>query len=339
MKKFTFWILVIILALCSAVGAILYHASSLDYYYEDIEKLVLAETGYTIEKSGSSELSLFPEPELSYNQVVVTNPASSSHPDLGNVTRLSFKLKVQPLLQGRVVVDVDIDSMSLDLHIDHDGSQNWMTEELQLITTGLPFDLGRVNASKTQFLLNNHAEKEILELDLEHFFVDLTLGEARAEINSSGSIKDSEFLASGRAGFDIEKKELDLDIEFAATLSGNIPDIDLRKSPGTTWYEEFSSHYPMQGQIQGSITVEEDNVYGELAVTSNIQNLEKLIPLPPDFPVLQGNIGPINSSGIIQINGFTVDLDVAQVLLENDQITLEATGELGNLLDNLNFNL
>ena len=87
MKKFTFWILVIILVLCSAVGAILYHASSLDYYYEDIEKLVLAETGYTIEKSGPSELSLFPEPELSYNQVVVTNPASSSHPDLGNVTR------------------------------------------------------------------------------------------------------------------------------------------------------------------------------------------------------------------------------------------------------------
>ena len=121
MKKVIFWMLAITLILCAMAGAFLYHASNFDYYYEDIKTLVLAETGYTIEKSGPSELSLFPEPELSYNQVVVTNPASSSHPDLGNVTRLSFKLKLQPLLQGRVVVDVDMDSMSLDLHQEHAG--------------------------------------------------------------------------------------------------------------------------------------------------------------------------------------------------------------------------
>jgi hypothetical protein len=236
-------------------------------------------------------------------------------------------------------VDVDIDSLNLDLHINPDGSQNWMTEELKLITSGLPFDLDRVNAANTQFLLTNHAESEILEFALEHFLVDLGQGEARAEINSSGSFDDYRFLASGGAGFDIEKRVLDLDIAFTAAQFRKIPDGELPVSPKATWFEDSISHYPMRGQVRGSITLDQETVYGELAVTSNIQNLEKLIPLPPDFPVLNGTIGPIHSSGIIHINGHTVDLDIDQVLLENDQISLEATGELGNLLDSIDFNL
>jgi hypothetical protein len=236
-------------------------------------------------------------------------------------------------------VDVDIDSLNLDLHINPDGSQNWMTEELKLITSGLPFDLDKVSASNTQFLLTNHAESEILEFALEHFLVDLSEGEARAEINSAGSVDDYKFLASGKAGFDIEKSVLDLDIAFTAVQSRNIPDSELPVSPKATWFEDNSSNFPMQGQVQGSIIVQAENVQGKLSVTSSIQNLEKLIPLPPDFPGLNGTIGPIQSSGMIHINGHTVDLEIDQVLLENDQISLEATGELGNLLDTVSFNL
>jgi len=323
MKKLAIWSGFGLLILTIVFSAVFYHAISHDYYYRDIEQLVLLETGYTLEKSGPAKLSFTPLPGLSFSKVIVTNPAVS-YPQLAKLSHVTFSLQWKQLIQGKFVVDLNLNAADIDLHIDKGDTPNWMTEELKLITNGLPFDLDKVRVKDTKISYSNHKTHEHLDFSLEKFSADLSMGDASAVLNSSGNVGSTDFTGDGELRYSDASETLEIDARYSVGVATGKPE----ENPKT-----------IQGLAQGSLKFSNGQSIGALAVTAWAKNIDTLREHGIDLPGINGELGPISASATLQLSADRTNLENIKLSLDDDNFNATAKGVVENILEDPKFDV
>ena len=340
MRKFAAWVLGTVVVLLITVASAYRYAANKDFYFNEINELVKAKTGYTIEKSGSLALALFPRPKLTARNLTVTNPAASTNNIIAKVERLSFKLHWSPLLRLKLVTDVELETPDIDLQVDTEGQTNWMTEELLTITGGLPIDLDRVDAWEAKFLYKDHQKNEILGLDLAHFDVDLSAGKTRARIDSAGRFGDSRFIAVGDAEYKSENNVLALRLAVGVGEAQDIEVSDIEVPPSVTaWIEQNAAAFPMHGLVEGTVSIEDRAPRGKLHFKANAKFLDEFRYLVDELSYLRDGIGPVSADGEVILNGSDFDIEKLNAELHYEKTDIEVSGNVNNLLSQISLDI
>ena len=340
MKKVAAWVLgaVVVLILVSAVAY--RHAANKDFYFSEINELVGANAGYTLDKSDPLALALFPRPTLTARNLIVTNPVANSHNVIAQVERVSFKLHWLPLLRLEFVTDLELQTLEIDLQVDTEGQTNWMTEELKTITGGLPIDIDKVDAWEVKFLYTDHQKNEILGLDLAHFDIDLTAGKTRARIDSAGRFGDSRFLAVGDAEYKADNNELALKLALGVGEAQDIKVGDIEVPPSvTTWIEQNAPSFPMHGLVEGVVSIADRVPFGKLHFKANAKILDEFRYLVDALSYLSDGIGPVSADGEIMLNGSDIDIENLNAELHHEHTDFEVSGKISNLLSQISLDI
>ncbi len=339
MKKIAAWICIISLVLLGGAGLLYRYALKRDFFFAEIEALIKQETGYTLTKTDSLEFSLLPNPALTAQQLVITNASSQSNPILARVKRLSFSLQWAPLLKQKVVIDLGLDAADISLAMDSQGIPSWMTEELQGVAGGLPFDVDRVNAAKTRVVFRNDKTNEILGLDLDKIDIDLGKGITRAHIDSAGRLGGSRFYAVGDVEFKSENNQLDLKLAVGAGEAEKTNIDAIKASSAAQWINQNLTFFPLDSGVEGSIYFRDGVPHGELNFEAEMKALDAFAYLAEPLSYLKKELGPASASGIIALNGSDLDIANLQIGLHHQQLEIEANGSVQNLLSDVRFNL
>ncbi len=332
MKKFITWFSVVFVITGIGIAAFWAYASQRDYFYDSIENLVIVETGYTLEKSGPAEFSLLPRPTLSYHQVVVTNPAEPQESKLGKFEQLTFTLNWLPLLSGELVVNLDIRSADLDIHVFEDGHINWMTEELQLIAAGLPFDPGKVLASNTRIQLRDHRHNDEIELQLGQIGIDFTRETGKFGLHGSGMFAGSVFKVDGDLEYSRKTGLLNVSMELAAGEFSNDNVQNTGSSSVSARYWDSAVSLPISGQITGALSIEDGLPYGTMTIDAEVGDLGDLMYLFPGSHSYGNDLGSVNGNANVQVKGRDIDIDEFEIRLNQENLNLLVRGFGRNLL-------
>lgn len=339
MKKAALWFSLSGLVLL--VGGVIayWYAANRDFFFKEIDQLVQEKTGYRVTKSGPLQFSVLPRPTLTGIDLTIINPQSGSAVTIAKVGRLSFVLPWQSLLADQPTLDVEIVVADIDLQIDPRGNSNWMTEELQTFSGGLPFDLDNIDAEKTTLRYTNHQTNEILGLDLDHFDVILSAGKSNARIDSAGRFGGSRFLAVGDVAYLSDKQQLDLSLALGAGEAQEIKVGDIDVPSVTAWIEQNAAQFPLHGLVEGSISLQDRVPYGTLRFKANLKTVDEFAYLAEELSYVQEGIGPAAASGVVLVNGSDFDIEQFEAALHHDHLGLEVKGNIYNLLSKVQFDL
>ncbi|OJX72163.1 AsmA family protein [Magnetospirillum sp. 64-120] len=126
MKKLFVAVAVVLVLLIGAVVA-LPSLVPADKIKDEVVAQVKAATGRDLTIAGKVSVSAFPSLGVEVNNIALSNPAGFSTKDLVRLGALDVKLKLMPLLSGRVEVDsfVLVDPV-ITLEVDRKGKANWV---------------------------------------------------------------------------------------------------------------------------------------------------------------------------------------------------------------------
>jgi len=126
MKKLLVAVAIVLVLLVGAVVA-LPSLVPADKIKDEVVAQVKAATGRDLTIAGKVSVSAFPSLGVEVNNVALSNPAGFSTKDLVRLGALDVKLKLMPLLSGRVEVDsfVLVDPV-VTLEVDRKGKANWV---------------------------------------------------------------------------------------------------------------------------------------------------------------------------------------------------------------------
>lgn len=125
MRKFLIGLVALVVL---AVGAALIVPSFIDWnrYKGEIAARAMAATGRKLTIAGNLDLAVLPAPRLSVHDVRFANIAGGSAPDMARLKSLDVRVRLWPLLQGRVEVDsVTLVEPHILLEKLADGRVNW----------------------------------------------------------------------------------------------------------------------------------------------------------------------------------------------------------------------
>lgn len=126
MKKLLVAVAVVLVLLVGAIVA-LPSLVPADKIKDEVVAQVKAATGRDLTIAGKVSVSAFPSLGVEVNNVALSNPTGFSTKDLVRLGALDVKLKLMPLLSGRVEVDsfVLVDPV-ITLEVDRKGKANWV---------------------------------------------------------------------------------------------------------------------------------------------------------------------------------------------------------------------
>jgi len=128
--KIFFGLVLFIVVVLVATALIIPQVVDPNDYREEIAKAVEENTGRKLEIGGKMELNFFPWLGINLKHVVLYNDPKFQDNRFINVDDAQVQLKVMPLLQKQIEVDiVRLDGLSLHLSRDAEGHTNW--EDLQ----------------------------------------------------------------------------------------------------------------------------------------------------------------------------------------------------------------
>ena len=328
---------VVTVVLGIGIAGSLRYASQQDYFFADIEELVTSETGYILEKSGPAKFILFPRPTLSFNQVVVVNPAQPQNPRLGETGQLKFILKLLPLLRGQLVVDLETRFLDANLHIYGDEDNNWMTDELRTISTGLPFDVDKVLASNTNIALSDHRSSDEIEFQLQRIDINLEGESSFAEIESAGLLAGTAFKIDGELQYSHDDELLNADLRLAAgKYSGDV------ENQGIPISEQILDNFvrlPIAGRVSGSLDFKNGLPRGTLTVEADAEKLDNVMEYFPVGDHAVYDTGPLEGKAELRLNGLDMDVEDIQVRMQQEKLNFYVEGSAHNVLSDTDYSI
>ena len=186
MKKYFSIFILFCLIILAGLGASYQYAASHDFFFPQITTLVKENTGYTVDKTGMLEASLFPYPSLTASGLTLSNPFISPGSKLLSTERITLGIRWLSLFQLQLLVDVKVDSADIFLHINKTGTANWSTPELENIREDLPVNLGNIEILQSRIRFINSRENEGLGLALDKFDIEFT-GDIRQIVSGTSS--------------------------------------------------------------------------------------------------------------------------------------------------------
>lgn len=164
MKKLLIAIGILVVLLIGAVVVIPMMVPA-DKIKEELVAQVKAATGRDLAIDGKVSVSVFPSLSVQVSNIALSNPAGFSTKDLARLGALDVKLKLMPILSGKVEVDsfVLVDP-AITLEIDRQGRANWVFE--QQGAKAAPQPSGTKPAAKTAEPAQAQAPSAIPEISL-----------------------------------------------------------------------------------------------------------------------------------------------------------------------------
>ncbi|MBR9971640.1 AsmA family protein [Magnetospirillum sulfuroxidans] len=239
MKKILAIVGVIVVLLIAALVA-LPSLVPADKIKGEVVAQVKAATGRDLSIQGKVSVSAFPSLGVEVNNVALANPAGFSTKDLIRLGALDVKLKLLPILSGRVEVDsfVLVDPV-ITLEVDRKGKANWVFDTPATAAKGKPAPAEKTPSPATSASGSGSASG----LD------DIVLGDVRIQngkltyidgpagtkedvdgINLAVSLKSLDAPLAVKGGLNWHAKAIDLGLNVAkprALLDGKSTDADL----------------------------------------------------------------------------------------------------------------
>ncbi len=298
---------VVVVGLAGA-AAILPSLIPVDRIRQEAVSQVKAATGRDLVIDGKVSASVFPSLGVQVANVALSNPAGFQGKDMVRLGALDVRLKLMPLLSGKVEVDsfVLVDPV-ITLEVDRQGRANWV------------FNNGKSQAAASTDGANKGTGVDALK--------DLSLGDVRISngrltyldgkagtkeevdgINLSLTLKHLDSPLTAKGGAKWRGKAVDFQVGVAkpaAVLDGTASGLDLAVSSDAV-------KLGLKGEVQGSA------VKGDLDLSvPSVRGLAQWVTGKPlDVP---GNgLGPFSLQGKLAVDGAKVAL--SQVALSLDAI-------------------
>jgi AsmA protein len=314
MKKF---LVVIAAVVVLAVGAILVLPMLVptERIRDEIIAQVKANTGRDLSIRGRLMVSVFPSLSLQVTDVGLSNPPGFAAGDMVRLGALDLKLKLVPILSGRVEVDsfVLVDPV-IKLEIDQQGRNNWTfaaaTPPTQPVKTeptatgasplaGL--QLGDVHVTNGSLLWHDarsNSQEQVSAINLA-----VHLPSIDTPLTAKGDLK-------------WQGKTIDLGLDLAkprALLDGSVSDLNLTVSAD-----------PMKVAFKGSIDNGKGAVSGDVDLgVGSVRNLVQWMTTQP-LPAPSGGFGPLSVKGRLAAGNASVSFTKAAIALD----TIKAAGDV-----------
>ena len=334
-KKLVIGTCIVLLLLVAGAGIFYFHAATKDFYFKEISALVSDKAGYALAKSEPLEFSLFPRPTLTATRLKITNPSVDDNNLIADVDKVSVILHWLPLLRLDLVLDARLAAPRLTLTVNTQGTENWMTAELESISGGLPFDLAKIDTSETEFLFKNQQKNEILGLDLQQFDIDLKEGGGMARIETAGRLGGSRLFVIGDINLDTAGNRLTVNVDFGAGKARGTR-VDAISAPSVSWWiRQNAILFPLQGSVEGEIKFQPQVVTGELDFEFATASLDEFLHFIDDIVEVRPGIGPIRASGSLVLTGSDLDIHGLNAHIARDEIEIGVRGSVSNLLSEI----
>ena len=338
-KQLIIWTCFALFLVMSGVGILYLYAVKKDFYFKEINELVSEKAGYSLEKTGPLQFSLFPRPMLTATDLKIINPSVDENNLIARVGQASLILHWIPLLRMELDIDAQLAAPRVTLTVDIEGTENWMTEELKTITGGLPFDLLRIDTSETELLYKNQQKNEILGLDLLQFDIDLAGGGGGARIETAGRLGKIRFFIIGDVNHQAADNRLQVNLDFGAGKAREAR-IDAIRAPSVSWWiQQNAILFPMQGAIKGEVAIEQRAPAGELGFDIATASMDEFLHLAGDIVEVRPGIGPIRAAGHLLLTGSDIDIKDLAVKIERKELNLRVGGSISNLLSDIEAKL
>jgi AsmA protein len=148
---------------------------SVEQFKPQIQAAVDKTTGRTLAIDGPITLSMFPPASLTVSDVRFSNMKGAPQPDMASLKEMRLRLKVLPLLSGKLVVDEFVlEEPTIALYVDKNGKPNWQLDMAPAesgqtaLPTGLTLGDVRINGgSVTYENAQNGAKHAFSDVDLK----------------------------------------------------------------------------------------------------------------------------------------------------------------------------
>jgi len=202
-----------------------------------IEARTFAATGFRLQVRGPLELPYSLMPTVVFRDVVLDNPEYEGEVSVLEAEELRIQFAVLPLLRGEVLVyESSLSTVKLNLEVDEDGDENWISGGQTGSATGLgaqlavhTVDLHQLDISYRNRETGTEFEVGLKDVNLraplfdDQIQIRMLADYAGTPIEISGSLGSSEDILSGNAfPIDLDADVYDVDID----LSGRIDRIE-----------------------------------------------------------------------------------------------------------------
>lgn len=216
------------------------HIIDFNEHKEEIQAGIKQTTGYEVQIEGDIELSFIPWLGINLGETTVANPPDFEPKHLASVQELQARLKVWPLLLGRVEMDkIVLNGLNLDLIKDEEGRTNWQPQEIEQDLQEEAALIRTAEANQGQDQTNRLFIPALdiagLEVSNSHVsYRDLGLGQkfqiSDLNLKSERITQDEPFQLEASMAMDSSEPNLSciFKLDARALVSGEQPAIELR---------------------------------------------------------------------------------------------------------------
>ena len=196
---------------------------------QQIEARTLAAIGFQLQVRGPFELPYSLAPTVVFRDIVIDNPEYKSETSLLEADELRVRFGILPLLRGEVLVyESSLTAVKLNLEVDEDGEENWITGKQAGSATGLAAQLAvhTVDLHQLGVTYRNKATGTDFQVGLTDINLRAPLFDDQIQVRMladylgtpieiSGSLGSGEDILSGNAfpiDLDVDIYDVDIDV-------------------------------------------------------------------------------------------------------------------------------